>query len=209
MTAPARAEQIKAIHTLKARAGLTDDDYRAALSQRYGVTSSTAMSMAQAVNFIDHLREFQPARSRSAPRVKGAMDLRGPFAAKLRALWIAGYDCGVVRDRTDKALVAFLERQTGLSHPAFLNEPKDARRVVEALKKWLAREAGIDWTVQPSEDAAIVQRLAVIKAQKKILAHGGLDVSETFTCADLSPDALDRRRASLGQCIRRMKAAVT
>ena len=36
------------------------------------------------------------------------------MAGKVRALWISGWHLGVVRDRTDAGLAAWLRRQTGL-----------------------------------------------------------------------------------------------
>ncbi len=38
--------------------------------------------------------------------------LSGKYAKKLQALWIAGYNLGVFRDRRDSALLAFVKRQT-------------------------------------------------------------------------------------------------
>ncbi|MGC8201033.1 phage protein GemA/Gp16 family protein, partial [Salmonella enterica] len=43
-------------------------------------------------------------------------DLDGPYAKKLQALWIAAWNLGLTRSRDDKALLAFVKRQTGLDH---------------------------------------------------------------------------------------------
>ena len=66
--------------------------------------------------------------------------LQGPFAKKLQALWIASWNLGLVQSRDDKALVAFVTRQTGVEDTAFLRDPKAAEKVVEALKDMLRRE---------------------------------------------------------------------
>ncbi|MEM7426739.1 MAG: phage protein GemA/Gp16 family protein [Pseudomonadota bacterium] len=58
---------------------------------------------------------------------------------KLRALWIAGWNLGVIRDRRDQALFAFIKRQTVIDHPRFLVNADDS------LKAMLRREAGVDW----------------------------------------------------------------
>jgi len=77
-----------------------------------------------------------------AARNKG---LTGPYAKKLQALWIAGWNLGIVRDRTDAAMLAFIKRQTGIEHTAFLRDAADARKAVEALKSWLTRAGGVSW----------------------------------------------------------------
>tara|TARA_R110002124_G_scaffold284368_1_gene461528 strand:- start:42898 stop:43515 length:618 start_codon:yes stop_codon:yes gene_type:complete len=75
-------------------------------------------------------------------RAKG---LTGPYAKKLQALWIAGWNLGIVQDRRDSAMLSFIKRQTGLESTRFLRDATDAQRVVEALKAWLARMGGVEW----------------------------------------------------------------
>ncbi len=194
----ATPHQIKTIHVLKSRAGLAEEDYRAALKLA-GVESSKQFSGDEADAFISKLRGNAPSGPSGAnakPRAKGALALSGPYAGKLRALWIAGYDLGVVRDRTDKAMVAFLERQTGLSATNFVTEPREARKVIEALKGWLKREAKVDWTHARGADPLIEQRLAVVSAQWAILAPA-------FTG---KPDETDRREDALCARMRRIAA---
>lgn len=67
---------------------------------------------------------------------------------------MSGWHLGVVRDRTDAALLAFLERQTGLEHTRFLVDAASARRMIESLKGWLAREAGVEWPASGSVEAS-------------------------------------------------------
>ncbi|EFO30955.1 conserved hypothetical protein [Roseibium sp. TrichSKD4] len=64
----------------------------------------------------------------------------GKYAPKLQALWIAGWNLGVFRQKTDKAMMSFLKRQTGIDHSRFLHHGDDARKVIEALKGWILRE---------------------------------------------------------------------
>lgn len=128
-----------AIHVAKKQLGLDDDTYRAKLSNITGKTSTKAMSEAERQKVLTVLRNegFKP--SSSAPQ-KG---LAGKFAKKLQALWIAGYNLGVINDRTDAALLAFVKKQTGLDHTRFLHYADDARAAIEALKAWLKREASV------------------------------------------------------------------
>jgi hypothetical protein len=71
--------------------------------------------------------------------------LSGPYAAKLQALWISGWNLGVVHVRTDDAMLSFVKRQTGIEHTRFLRDAADARKAVEALKGWLERSGGVNW----------------------------------------------------------------
>lgn len=64
--------------------------------------------------------------------------------AKLLALWISGYHLGIVRDRSDAGLTAWLRRRFGIDVPRWPDFPAKAR-AVEGLKAWLARDAGVDW----------------------------------------------------------------
>jgi len=144
------------IHALAAKAGMDEDTRRAFMQRETGVTSTTAMTTRQAAAVIDKLKPLA-GRSGAIPGLDSAP------ARKLRALWIAGYDLGLVRDRSDRAMLAFLERQTGVSHPRFLNEPGQATAAIEGLKSWLARAGKVTWP-EAKADIAEVKR-AVLEAQ--------------------------------------------
>lgn len=68
----------------------------------------------------------------------------GPHRSKLRALWICAYELGVVRDRRDEALAAWLCRQTGLDAAVWAT-PAQTAACIEALKDWMTRDGGVDW----------------------------------------------------------------
>lgn len=76
----------------------------------------------------------------------GKRQLEGPYAKKLQALWIAAWNLGLVRSRDDGALLAFVRRQTGIEHARFLVIAADANKAVEALKSWIARDGGVNWS---------------------------------------------------------------
>lgn len=133
---------LAAIHVAKKQLGLDDDTYRAALVTITGKASTKDMSEAERAKVVAAFRQrgFKPASN-------GARKpLEGKFAKKLQALWIAAWNLGVVRDRDDKALIAFVERQTGLSHVRFLHDEGDAYRAIEGLKAWIGREGKVDWS---------------------------------------------------------------
>lgn len=76
---------------------------------------------------------------------RAGQKLTGPYATKLQALWISAYNLDLVRNRSDEAIIAFVKRQTGLDHARWLRDPADAKKAVEALKDWIAREGGVMW----------------------------------------------------------------
>jgi len=71
-----------------------------------------------------------------------------------QALWIAAWNLGLARSRDDAAMLAFVERQTGLSHTRFLADPIDAAKAIEGLKAWLVRDGGVTWPTQRNADEA-------------------------------------------------------
>lgn len=73
--------------------------------------------------------------------------LEGAYAKKLQALWIGAWNLGIVKNKSDKALLAFVKRQTGVDHTRFLRHKEDGDKAIETLKAWMAREASVDWTV--------------------------------------------------------------
>ena len=130
-----------AIHVARKQLGLDDDEARALYAEVTGKRSLREMSDGERGRVIEALRKrgFTPS---SSPRRK---PLEGPFAKKLQALWIAAWNLGIVRNRDDRALIAFVERQASVSHTRFLHHKDDADKVIEGLKRWMAREAGVVW----------------------------------------------------------------
>ena len=132
------------IHIAKKQLGLDDDDYRAVLQRVTGKTSSKDMSNGERGAVLDELKRLGFKSASTGTRRK----LEGRFAPKLQALWIAGWNLGLVRDRSDAALIAFVKRQTGVDHVRFLRHEQDAYKAIEALKGWMHRGAGVDWSKQ-------------------------------------------------------------
>lgn len=134
---------LAAIHVAKKQLGLDDDTYRAMLARLTGKQSTKLMSENERLKVIETLRKhgFKKASKPCQKR------LEGKFAKKLQALWIAAWNLGIVKNRTDEALMSFIKRQTGIDHARFLHYGDDAGKVIEALKRWLARDGGIDWCV--------------------------------------------------------------
>ena len=200
--------QKAAIHALKVRAGLDDDHYRDMLRQQVSATSSKDLTRDQAGRVIEHLKliagQGGPAPAKK-PLAEGALSLDGPYVGVCRKLWIAGWNLGVFEDRRDTALVAFVERQTGLKTLNWVRDHRDGSAVVEALKKWLARAADVAWDADAkalrARGMGVVRwrKLAVVRAQcRKLAETAAVDLDER------SDDDLDRLQAELGRRVRRL-----
>ncbi len=172
------------LHIAKAQLGLDDDTYRAVLVRVTGKASSKDMHAAEHSRVIAEFERlgFKPALK--APRKSGnasARKLSGPYAKKLQALWIAGWNLGLIIDRTDTGLLAFVANMTGIERTEWLLDAAQARKVVEGLKGWLAREGGVDWSDRvgaPAHAGRHGFRVAV--AQWRLLHPAGTDSAFWF-----------------------------
>ncbi|MFB2553361.1 regulatory protein GemA [Ensifer soli] len=137
---------IAAIKTAQKQLGLDDDTYRAKLRIITGKSSAKEMTEDERQRVITVFRNegFRPAEGKAG----GRQQLTGKYAKKMQALWIAGWNLGIVQDRDDTAMLAFIKRQTGLDHIRFLHHAEDARKAIEGLKGWLARDGGVVWADQ-------------------------------------------------------------
>lgn len=146
------SKSIAAMHVAKKALGLDDDSYRDALRKATGKASASVMTEGERQKALEHFRNLG-FKARSTGRRK---PLEGRFAPKLQALWIAGWNLGLVRDRDDRALIAFVKRQTGIDHVRFLRHGQDAIKAIEALKGWLARAGGVDWSEHQDPAACVL-----------------------------------------------------
>lgn len=141
------SKTIAAIKIEQKKLGLDDDTYRAKLHILTGKTSTTEMTEAERQKVLVSLRGNTP---RPAPVRLDGRDgkhrLSGKYLPKMRALWIACYNLGVIDDRRDSALEAFaMGRQLpNISDMRFVHKASDGASVIEALKGMLAR-AGVQW----------------------------------------------------------------
>lgn len=124
--------------------GITEEEDRRALFQRVtGQPSLRSMVRSEHDMVEAEIRRLQGGTGGNA--AGGKSTLTGTHAKKLQALWIGGWNLGLVRDRRDQALVAFVKRQTKIDHPNWVRDPALARQAIEALKDWLRRERGVMW----------------------------------------------------------------
>ena len=141
------ANHIGAIHVLKAKLRLADDDYRALLQGLTLKTSSKDMSPAEQQKVRDHMQSLaermgvvQPTRRRPMPAARFAKSKADatPKERKVWALWHQLGRDGVVRDTSPQALNKWVERQVGVSAMVFANGAQ-LDTLIEALKAWQQR----------------------------------------------------------------------
>jgi hypothetical protein len=152
---------LSALHATKNKAPIDEDVFRDICERVTGQRSTKAMSEKQRWMVVDELKRLYPSiKQTSKPRPDGRKKLTGAYAKKLQALWIAAWNLGIVNNRDDAALLAFVKRQTGIDHTRFLRYPVDANKAIEALKAWMAREAGVEWTILERKNDHPVTRLS-------------------------------------------------
>jgi len=131
---PARTKQLAAIHAMRREVGLGEDDYRALVGRVSGGRTESAGELAEAgrAALLDALRKLGGGRGQKSA-VYGPPEQR----AKARALWIALAEAGGIKEGSDKALNAFIKRQTQKDLGTL--PPEAWKKVIEALKAMLRR----------------------------------------------------------------------
>lgn len=135
---------IAAIHTLKHRLGLSDDDYRALLVQLTGQRSSKDMNQGQRRAVREHLAALAVKLGVARPQHNAkstfaqARAAASPRERKVWALWHQLHRDGVVANASAPALNAWVKRQAGVDALRFCSDAQlDA--LIEALKRWMNR----------------------------------------------------------------------
>ncbi|MFP3944395.1 MAG: phage protein GemA/Gp16 family protein [Alphaproteobacteria bacterium] len=151
------------IEVAKKQLGLDDDAYRDILVHLFAVRTRTSLNIAQLEELVRHF-ESLGFRPRSKAGTAGR-----PEHAKMRALWLSLYHLGLVRDPSDRALSAFARRvtggkQTGVAALTWVRGA-NAYKVIEALKEWGTRDAGVTWGSNPREDVLRAQMDRAFKLQ--------------------------------------------
>lgn len=141
---------LAAIHITHKALGLSKEDACVLKLAVVGVASAADMTEQQRKRYLAHLQKLQAASAQplrpgfSNPRPTLYRTVDDPDDArwhKVRALWAALADAGVVRNSTDDALMSYVQRQTKVTHWRFLNGYQ-VNNVIESLKAWIKR-AGV------------------------------------------------------------------
>ncbi|SCW55895.1 Protein of unknown function [Sphingobium faniae] len=123
---------IIAVRAACKRQGIDDDMRKDIQVKLVGKASMSDMSIGDLGRMLDHFNKGW----------KGPMGHRAHIG-KIKALWWSLYWLGAIDEPGDRAISAFVERQTGVSALKFLDHRK-AASVIEALKGWLSR-CGVEW----------------------------------------------------------------
>ena len=141
------ALHIAAIHALKSKLQLSEDDYRALLVNLTGKNSSKAMTDAEQRQVREHMQSLAerlglapPTRRR--PLTQAAFDQvkqnASPKERKLWALWHQLGRDGLVQNTSGQALNAWVQRQVGVSALRFCSTAQ-LDILIEAAKAWQER----------------------------------------------------------------------
>jgi phage gp16-like protein len=148
-----REQALVLVHVARKDLSIDEDAWRDLLRQQFHVASSKDLDIYGLHRLIEHLkkcgfkvrhavsqaaksRRGAPARSRP---LHGAAQERPGESAKIRALWLFLHaPLGLVRDPSEKALMAYVQRLTGVEALQWL-DGNQTYRVIETLKKWAER----------------------------------------------------------------------
>ena len=141
------ANHIAAIHVLKSKLQLSDDDYRALLQSLAKKTSTKDMTDKERQAVRDHLQNLgermgvvKPGRRRAPARTFAqAKAEASPRERKVWALWHQLHRDGLVHDTSAAALNAWVARTVHVSALAFANAAQ-LDTLIEALKSWQQRK---------------------------------------------------------------------
>ncbi|MGD0231793.1 MAG: regulatory protein GemA [Syntrophorhabdales bacterium] len=139
--------QVKLIRVLKSLLRRDDKTYRGALEELYGVTTSKALTYAQAAQFIGHLRAASEEFGLRTPEsyvdkyknLGHRIDMATPAQLRMvEGIWNELYPEADER-RRQVALSTYLFRFFRISHPQFMDS-QAASKVLHALKEMQARK---------------------------------------------------------------------
>ena len=142
------ALHIAAIHTLKSKLQLSEDDYRALLLNLTGKSSSKSMTLTEQCKVREHMQALAermglapPTRRR--PLTQAAFEqVKQNASPKERKLWARWHQLGrdgLVQNTSGQALNAWVQRQVGVSALRFCSTAQ-LDTLIEAAKAWQERK---------------------------------------------------------------------
>ena len=139
------ANHTAAIHVLKSKLRMTDDDYRALLQTLTGKSSSKDMTDAEQRAVRDHLQSLgqrmglvqatTQRRPLSAAQFDRLKKETRPKERKVWALWNQLHRDGKIANASAAALNAWVLRQVDVSALRFATDPQ-LDTLIEGLKAW-------------------------------------------------------------------------
>jgi phage gp16-like protein len=139
-----RNKLIAKLHIAKKDLGMTDDMYRDALQVSTGKRSAKDMTSEELEEALKHFERCgwkpkpKPQKGKKlSPKTRHLPAQWQTQVNKIRALWIEGYNRGIIRNRYEDALNAFVKRQTGIERIEWIRRHEDANKVIQALRKMI------------------------------------------------------------------------
>ncbi len=144
---PKRNAELAVIHLAKKQLRLDDFGYRqvvARVSSRFRrspVQSAGQMTARERAALLEELHTLGFRRAQGSDQARPKPPPPGSFQEKkIRELWRLLEEAGALRDASEKALRAFIRRQTGgIEVPQWLTA-EQANKVIEGLKAWHSRK---------------------------------------------------------------------
>lgn len=171
-----RAGANRRLFALKRELGLSDEALRDAVERATGQRSISTLSGPQLIRVCDSI---DPRKRRPVP------DERSATYNRMRALWIDLNNLGALRDGSDRGLAVFVKRQCGVDDPRWV-AADEAFRVIEALKKMLARAGAVEVGIADHPKRAL--RHLLYAQRDRLVALGALPVEP----GELPTDAFAR-----------------
>ncbi|MDD7908542.1 regulatory protein GemA [Pseudovibrio exalbescens] len=166
----------KRLYAAKKAANLDDDTLRDCLQASIGRRSAKGLTMVECDKVLDHIK----VKGHNA-ETRGVTQISGVFGKKAVALWLSAWNLGIVQDRSDRALLAWVKRQTKIDHINWV-DGEDGSKVIDALKGWISRSAGVDWRTDQSlpsvynrpEFKVFCAQVALLKSREVMASHESL-----------------------------------
>ena len=173
-----RNRLIKLIQVARRDLGLDEPNYRGILFAQGGNESLAAMPIDGMQKVLDYLKaQGFKVRSTKTDRKQAT----GKDASKVRALWLFLHELGAVRDPSETALTAYVQRIAKVDDVQWMRGARHVRTaagpafkdrqdlVIETLKKWAMRY--------------LPAAVATLKQEVRDRYHNGLLSEEQIGCA--------------------------
>ena len=134
-----RKRELGLIHMAKAHfrttAGMTDDDYRAVVRQVTGASSSADLDAAGREKLLKHFKAKGFVVKPTGKAMQTRTLAQDAQSRKVRAMWLMLHALGKVKDPSEAALAAYVQRMAKVDALQWAQH----LAVIEGLKAWAMR----------------------------------------------------------------------
>jgi phage gp16-like protein len=136
---PVRRGELAAIHVARAKLALTESSYRDLVRRftKNRTDSSAQMTGKERQDLIGYFRQIGFAKDKAKTPAARRVDFR-PLAMKVKAMWFALHQLGVVRDPSEEACAAFICRHTKIAVMRW-NQADHLSKAIDCLRGWCGR----------------------------------------------------------------------